>query len=260
MDYPESKGWYTRCLYNRAVDGVVAVSRKIAELLADAGVEPERIRVIHDGTDPKPFEGVVRARQPHAEPIVVGVAAVLEERKGHRFLLEAARKLKARGCRVIYRIAGEGSLRTELEQTAVRLGLQEEVEFLGFVSDMPGFFSSVDVVVLPSLLEGLGVSVLEAMAAGKAVIASRVGGLPEVVIDGATGFLVAPRDVEGLAHAIAKLAGDRLLLHDMGQNGKERLVKNFTMERMARQNEDYYYELLGRAGASPLRPMRSTAA
>jgi glycosyltransferase involved in cell wall biosynthesis len=260
MDYPESKGWYTRCLYNRTVDGVVAVSRKIAELLADAGVEPERIRVIHDKTDPKPFEGVVRAQQPHAERMVVGVAAVLEERKGHRFLLEAARKLKARGCRVIYRIAGEGSLRTELEQTAVRLGLQEEVEFLGFVSDMPGFFSSVDVVVLPSLLEGLGVSVLEAMAAGKAVIASRVGGLPEVVIDGATGFLVTPRDVEGLADAIAKLAGDRLLFHDMGQNGKERLVKNFTLERMARQNEDYYYELLGRAGASPLGPMRSTAA
>ena len=244
MDYPESKGWYTRCLYNRKVDGVIAVSRKIAELLADAGVEPERIRVIHDGTDPKPFEGAARAREPQDERIVVGVAAVLEERKGHRFLLEAARRLKARGCRVIYRMAGEGSLRAALEQTAVRLGLQEDVEFLGFVSDMPGFLSSVDVVVLPSLFEGLGVSVLEAMAAGKAVIASRVGGLPELVVDGTTGFLVKPGDIEGLANAIAKLAGDRMRIREMGQKGKERLNQNFTLERMARENEEYYYNLL----------------
>ena len=244
MDYPESKGWYTRCLYNRKVDGVIAVSRKIAELLVDAGVEPERIRVIHDGTDPKPFEGAARARELHDERIVVGVAAVLEERKGHRFLLEAARRLKARDCRVNYRIAGEGSRRAALEQTAVRLGMQEEVEFLGFVSDMPGFLSSVDVVVLPSLFEGLGVSVLEAMAAGKAVIASRVGGLPELVVEGTTGFLVKPGDVEGLANAIAKLAVDRIRIREMGQKGRERLNQNFTLERMARENEEYYYNLL----------------
>jgi glycosyltransferase involved in cell wall biosynthesis len=109
---------------------------------------------------------------------------------------------------------------------------------------MPAFLSQVDILVLPSLFEGLGVSVLEAMAAGKAVIASRVGGLVELVHDTVTGLLVAPRDVEGLANAIAKLAGDRTLRREMGQKGKERLQANFTVEQMAKQNEDYYYRLL----------------
>jgi hypothetical protein len=85
MDYPESKGWYTRCLYNRKVDGVIAISAKLAELLLEAGVERERIRLIRSGTDPRPFDRAVRTRELYPERMVVGVAAVLEERKGHRF-------------------------------------------------------------------------------------------------------------------------------------------------------------------------------
>jgi glycosyltransferase involved in cell wall biosynthesis len=258
MDYPEGKSWYTRCLYNRTVDGVIAVSRKISELLAEAGVERERIRLIHSGMDPKPFVVAARARDLYSGRFVVGTAAVLEERKGHRFLLEAARQLKAGGCRPHYRIAGQGSLRNALEQTAVQLDLKEDVEFLGFVTDMPGFLGAVDIVVLPSLFEGLGVSVLEAMAAEKPVIASRVGGAPELVIDGVTGFLVEARDVEGLANAIGKLAGDRALIQEMGRKGKERLEKNFTMERMARENECYYYDLLAGMKTTPMMPMRFT--
>ena len=91
-------------------------------------------------------------------------------------------------------------------------------------------------------------SVLEAIAAGKAVIASRVGGLPELVMDGVTGLLIGTGDVEGLAGAILKLAGDRALIGEMGRKGRERVNENFTMEQMAKQNEDYYYDLLGRKG------------
>ena len=156
---------------------------------------------------------------------MVGVAAVLEERKGHRVLLEAARRLKEQGCQISYRLAGEGSLKESLEEMTLRLGLKEDVHFLGFVADMPGFLASVDVVVLPSLFEGLGVSVLEAMAAGKAVIASRVGGLPELVVDAATGLLVEPRDVAGLANAIAKLARDRTLIRRHGRKRQRAVAK-----------------------------------
>jgi glycosyltransferase involved in cell wall biosynthesis len=248
MDYPESHTWYTRYLYNRKADGVVAISRKITELLIEAGVERERIRLIHSGIDPRPFEAAASDRDVHPDRIVVGMTAVMEERKGHRFLLEAARRLKVRGRQIGYRLAGEGSLRKSLEETTVQLGLKEDVQFLGFVSDIPAFLSNVDIVVLPSLFEGLGVSVLEAMAAGKAVIASRVGGLGELVIDGATGFLVAPRDVEALAGAISKLAGDSFMIRDMGQKGRERLKENFTMEQMAKKNEDHYYGLLEKNG------------
>jgi glycosyltransferase involved in cell wall biosynthesis len=243
MDYPESNTWYTRCLYNRKVDGVVAISQKIFELLIEAGVKCDAIRLIHSGVDPQPFAAAAKRPDGHPERIVVGVAAVLEERKGHRVLLEAARRLKEQGCQISYRLAGEGSLKESLEEMTLQLGLKEDVHFLGFVADMPGFLASVDVVVLPSLFEGLGVSVLEAMAAGKAVIASRVGGLPELVVDAATGLLVEPRDVAGLANAIAKLARDRTLIRSMGESGRERLQKHFTMEQMARKNEDYYYDL-----------------
>lgn len=247
MDYPEAHTAYTRYLYNRKVDGVVAISQKISALLIEAGVERERIRLIYTGIDPLPFEAAARSREAQTERIVIGMAAVLEERKGHRFLFEAARRLKAQGYQIQYWLAGEGSLRKSLEETATRLGLRDEVRFLGFVSDMPAFLSKIDICILPSLLEGLGVSVLEAMAAGKAVIASRVGGLPELVIDSVTGLLVPPRDIEGLAQAISTLAGDRSLIRAMGEKGRARLNEKFTMEQTARKNEAYYYELLGSA-------------
>lgn len=248
MDYPESNNWYTRCLYNRKVDGVVAISQRIYELLIEAGVKGDGIRLIHSGVDPRPFEAAAQGVGPRSERIVVGTVAVLEERKGHRWLLEAARRLKEQGYQISYRLAGEGSLKKSLEATAQQLGLQEDVQFLGFVSDVPGFLAGVDFVVLPSLFEGLGVSVLEAMAAGKAVIASRAGGLPELVIDATTGFLVEPRDVAGLADAIGKLAHNRNLIRSMGQKARARLEKNFTMEQMAQKNEDYYYCLVQSIG------------
>src|SRR5262245_53187372 len=155
MDYPETNNWYTRCLYNRKVEGVVAISQKIFELLVQAGVEPKKIRLIHDGIDPRLFESVVSNRAMNSQCIVVGMAAVLEERKGHRFLLEAARRLKAQGCRIQYRLAGNGSLRQSLEKDTIRLGLKDDVQFCGFVSDIPTFLSQIDIFVLPSLFEGL---------------------------------------------------------------------------------------------------------
>lgn len=247
MDYPETNNWYTRCLYNRKVEGVVAISQKIFDLLVQAGVEPKKIRLIHDGIDPRLFASAANARDINSECVVVGMAAVLEERKGHRFLLEAARRLKTQGCRIQYRLAGDGSLRQSLEKDAIQLGLKDDVQFCGFVSDIPTFLSQVDIFVLPSLFEGLGVSVLEAMAAGKAVIASRVGGLAETVLDGVTGLLVMPGDAEELAAAIARLAGDRSLSREMGQRGRARLQEHFTLEQMASKNEAYYYALLGRS-------------
>jgi glycosyltransferase involved in cell wall biosynthesis len=245
MDYPEAGNWYTRRLYNQAVDGVVAISGKIFHLLIEAGVKHEKIRLIHSGIDPRPFEAAAADRDAHGAPVVVGTAAVLEQRKGHRTLLEAARRLKAQGLPMKYYLAGAGSLRKSLEEKSIQLGLKEEVEFLGFVYDIPAFLTKVDIFVLPSLFEGLGVSALEAMAAAKPVVASRVGGLPELVVDGVTGFLVAPQDAEALAGAVAKLAADRALARRMGQSGRERLKAHFTMEQMSKKNEAYYYDLLG---------------
>jgi glycosyltransferase involved in cell wall biosynthesis len=97
---------------------------------------------------------------------------------------------------------------------------------------------------MPSLFEGLGVAVLEAMAAARPVVASRVGGLTDSVIDGETGLLVPPADSRALADALAGLADRRERISEMGSKGRERVLEHFTMERMARGNEDFYYELL----------------
>lgn len=247
MDYPESDNWYTHCLYNRRVDGVVAISQSIADLLLGAGVTRGKIRLIASGIDPQRFAPVKPPEQRADGKIMVGSVGVLEERKGHRDLLEAAATLKRQGVKLRIRIAGDGSLRQSLEQDAVRLGLKDDVEFAGLVADTPAFLDDIDIFVMPSLFEGLGVAALEAMAAGKPVIATRVGGLAESVVDGLTGILVPPRDPEALAGAIAKFAEQPKLAAAMGQRGRARVLDHFTLEQMALKNEVYYYDLLGAA-------------
>lgn len=243
MDYPVRQNWYNEYLYNRKVDGVIAISRKIADLLVEGGVKRERIRLIHSGIDPAPF---IKAHGGETDSglTVVGTVAVLEARKGHRFLLEAAAFLKQQGRRLKYRFAGDGSQREQLQKMARTLGLHDEVDFLGFVSDIPGFLSTIDIFVLPSVYEGLGVAVLEAMAAAKPVVATRVGGLPEIVEESITGLLIPPNDSRKLAQAISQVAFQEGLSRQMGREGMARVREHFTMEQTARKNEDYYYELL----------------
>jgi glycosyltransferase involved in cell wall biosynthesis len=247
MDYPERKGWYTRYLYNRRIDGIVAISQPILQLLVSAGIDAKRIRLIHSGINSRPFESVASEIPSLGDVPVVGTVAVLEERKGHRFLLEAAARLKSQGYQIKYYLAGDGSLRGQLEEMVKRLKLTNEVKFYGFVSDTPAFLARIDLFVLPSLHEGLGVAALEAMAAGKAVVASRAGGLAELVLDPDTGLLVSPGDSEALADAIAKLVSDRSLARVMGNRGADRVRGHFTLEQMALKNEAYYYDLLERS-------------
>jgi glycosyltransferase involved in cell wall biosynthesis len=243
MDYPIRRGWFDRYLYNRCVDGVVAISRPIAELLVEGGVPSEKIRMVPSGVDPAPYEKIAPPAGDRT-PLVVGTAAVLEQRKGIKFLLEAAAELKRQGRRLQYRIAGDGWERNNLLDLAGKLGVRDDVEFLGFVADVPGFMASLDMFVMPSLYEGLGVAALEAMAAARPVVASAVGGLKDSVVDGETGLLVPRGDSGSLARAIGALAAEPERLRAMGERGRSRLREHFTMERMARANEDFYYDLL----------------
>ncbi len=243
MDYRIKKNWYNDRLYDKQVDGVVAISEKIASLLAEGGVNREKIRVIHSGIDPQPFQRE-NVDEPNSTRLIVGTVAVLEQRKGHRFLLEAAKILKDQGIRLRYLFAGEGAERNYLERLVLKWGLQDEVAFIGFVSDIPSFLAGIDIFVLPSLYEGLGVSVIEAMAAGKPVVASRVGGVPESVEDHITGLLVPPGDPPALARVISNLLSQRETLERMGMKGRKRVQRHFTLELMAKRNEEFYYELL----------------
>jgi glycosyltransferase involved in cell wall biosynthesis len=248
MDYPEARSFYTQLLYNRRVDGVVAISGAIRDSLIAAGVAAHKIRLIRSGIDVETFD--VSSPENEAAPrrVVVGCLAALEVRKGQRFLFEAAALLKSRALEFELRIAGDGPERASLEAQAIRLGLNDRVSFLGFVAEPARFLAGIDIAVLPSLHEGLGVAALEAMAAAKPVVASRVGGLAESVIDGVTGFLVEPEDSRGLADAIGALGRDRTRAAAMGKRGRERAAQEFSLTRMARENESFYYDLLDSAG------------
>ncbi len=243
MDYPVKRNWYHNRLYNSRVDGVVAISDKIREVLIEGGVQAEKIRVIYSGIELGRFHPEALGDRTSHRP-TIGTVAVLEPRKGHRYLLEAARILQDQGIRPRILLAGEGKEKAYLEQRAVRIGVQRDVVFLGFVSNIPSFLNGIDLFVLPSLNEGLGVSVIEAMAAGKPVVASLVGGVPELVQHRLTGLLVPPGDPQALAQALAQLLGDPSLMDSMGAMARKRVQRDLTMEQMAKKNEEFYYELL----------------
>jgi glycosyltransferase involved in cell wall biosynthesis len=161
----------------------------------------------------------------------MAVIAALEDRKGHAVLLDAIARLADVRLRVL--CAGGGSRAAALAARRDALGLGDRVVFLGPLDDVAGLLAAADVAVMPSLHEGLGVAALEAMAAGVPVVASRVGGLPELVGADAAGVLVPPGDAAALAAALRRLAADRGAARALGTAGRARVGARFTMAGMA---------------------------
>ncbi len=209
--------WTERFLA-RLSDRIVTVSEGQRRDLAGYGVVPlQKITVVHLG-----FE---------LEALLDAVARVQERTPAIRLLL-----------------VGDGDLRGDLEAQARSLGLSETVTFAGHRTDVPKALAVFDVFVLPSLWEGMPNVVLEAMAAGLPVVATAVGGTPEVVVDGVTGFLVPPRDPDALAEAITRLLRDPDLRRKMGQAGQKRIEQHFSIEETVRQTEALYEALLREKG------------
>jgi len=249
MDYRPNR-LFAPFLYARAVDGVAAISDAVATALTSAGVPRDRITVVPSGVDceyfrPPSNEERVAARRAlglAAETIAVGTIGALEERKGHRYLLEAiAPGVDA----VVCFIAGEGSLRSELERRAGVLGISPRTRFLGRIASPRDLLWALDIFVFPSLWEGLGVAALEAAASGVATIASRAGGIAEVVRDGETGVLVAPADFRALGEAIARLAACAGERKTLSEAARKRVVAEFAMGAMARGTMALYRACLG---------------
>lgn len=253
MDYRLRGGWYTRRLYNHEVQAVVAISDGVRAMLIESGVAPTRITVVPSGVEADRFvpsaEARARARRQYAAPdnaCVLVVVGALEARKGHDVLLDALARL-GHPTLVVW-CAGEGGARAALEAQRATLGLEAQVRFLGRVDDVAGLLAGADVMVMPSRQEGLGVAALEAMAAGVPVIASRVGGLPEAVVDGETGLLVPPDDAAALGVALARLAADSGLRRRLGAAGATRVRARFTMAGMAAATLAVYRQVAHEVG------------
>lgn len=257
-------GLNSKTCYTRA-SLVIAVSNAVKRHLVSQGLPSGRIRVIRGGVDLGAFERDEDGRAFRAQfgisaeaPVLVA-AGRLSPEKGHRVVLEATRRLLRKGnfphLRLL--IIGEGDLRRELAAEAGRLGLGRSVIFTGFLLDVVPALRAADVCVLPSLKEGLSLSVVEAMAAGKPVVASRVGGLPEVVLPGETGLLVPPGDPEKLAAALHHLLTQPEAARQMGEAGRLRAAECFNLEDMVTRTEEVYWEALG--SSRPGRDSRSAA-
>ena len=237
MDYVPAGGPYVRFLYNRAVDAVIAISEGVRDALLRVGVRPERIHVVPSGIvlgEPPPVDARARLRREWGageEDVVVLLVGALERRKGHATLLAAAELLAPSIPELRYVLCGRGSQEAALRAAA--RALDDAVRFAGFRTDVGACLAAADVAVLPSLQEGLGVAALEAMAAAKPVLASRVGGLAEAVVHGQTGLLVPPADAGALAAALARLARDPALRARLGAAGRTRVVAGYTAAKMA---------------------------
>lgn len=242
--------------YVRLADQVVAVSDDLRRTLVDRLRIAPPVRVLHNGIDPAPFEGVDpspvrRELDIGPDSFVVGTAVVLSEQKGVRFLLEAAGLVRATDPGVRFVVAGDGPLRAELERRAAELGLGDGVRFLGYRRDVPQLVAAFDAYVLPSLWEGLPLALLEALASGKPIVASRVGGNPEVVEHERNGLLVPPRSPEALAEAILRLRRDPALREAIRGRNQERFHRFFSIASMVNGHVPLYEELAaGRSGAS----------
>ena len=201
----------------------VAPSRAMARFLAEHGLPERRIHVVPNGIDLPP----ARPRRAPGKQLVLGTAANLEYHKGIDVLLEAVARMHAKP-RV--EILGDGTWRDRLEQQAADLGL--DARFAGHVDDAPRRIRGWDLFVLPSRAENFPLAALEAMAAARPVVATRVGGVPEVVVDGETGVIVEPDDPDGLAAALDGLSRRPAQLAKLGEQGRARVASVFGADRM----------------------------
>ncbi len=239
VDFPLKKNRLSRNKYTREITAIIAISEGVKKVLLDSGIPSHLIHVIPSGIDFSPFEEVKsrdflrRELSFAADDYLVGIVAALEDHKGHTYLLQASKILKEEAPTIKIVIIGTGSMRLELDKRTRELGVEDMVFFLGFREDVPQILASLDLFVLSSHLEGLGSSILDAMASRLPVVATRTGGIPEIVADGETGLLVPPRDPEALARAILTLYRDRDLAARFGQRGYEIVHERFSAESMA---------------------------
>ncbi|MDD5556204.1 MAG: glycosyltransferase [bacterium] len=236
----------------RRTDRVVANSEAVlADAIARERLSPEKVLVIRNGVRIPAAPPRASWRDIVGEEIggpVVCLPANFFPYKGHMDFLEAAAAVAREAPRARFVLVGDGSLRAAIERRAAEPGLAGRVRLLGVRPDCRDIMALSDVVVLASHEEGFPNVVLEAMAAGRPVVATRVGGVPEAVEDGVTGLLVPARDPAALAGAIGRLLSDRDAARRMGMRGLDRARREFTVERMVGAYEDLYEELLARKG------------
>lgn len=247
---PIKRSFFNRMKYSRFVTQFVAISSFVAGTLAEAGVSATRITVIPSSVriEKSETEGSHVGKRSEfglsEEDFVVLNVGSLSRQKRQERILEVAAIVSSKTPKVRFVVAGEGRLRARLERRATELGVEHVVRFLGFREDVPQLMHLADAFIFPSEPEGLGTSVLEAMAAGLPVVACRSGGVSEIVEDGVTGFLVEPEDVSLMAKSVVRLAREPELASQLGARAMV-VAQNYSFERSCESHERLYKDLVG---------------
>ncbi|MDT8367432.1 MAG: glycosyltransferase family 4 protein [bacterium] len=255
----------TRCLLTRRVDNpesglavglkyrlydrVITISEGIREVLASEGVPPGKITCVPSAVDPDRYTGPwdkstfqEQFDLPSDGP-VCGVIAQLIDRKGHRFLIKAIPEILDTVPDATFLFFGKGPEEAELKELCRESGVVGKVRFVGFREDLDDYLGCLDLVIHPALMEGLGVSLLQAAAAGVPIVGTRVGGIPEAVVDGVNGVLVEPGDPVSLARAVVRILTDRDLAAGLGVGGRKLVQDRFSVEAMVKGNLAVYREM-----------------
>lgn len=238
--------------YKRLPDHVVAVSRAVADYLVSVGLPRDHVSVVSTGVDtarfdPEKVQPVLRTELGLSpDTPLIGTIAILRAKKGHLDLLGAIPKVLERHPEAVFVFAGDGPQRANLETAIAERGLQSRVHLLGLRRDVPEVLRSLDVFVLPTHEEALGTAFLEAQAMGLPAIGTRVGGVPEAILEGETGMLVPAHDPAALAAAIGTLLDDPAHTREMGRKARTWVCSRHSVEVMGRDMLDTYVRLCGR--------------
>ena len=248
VDFHLKANSFSRWKY-RQVDAFITASEAIRQMLIGDGIPATRVITVHEGIDVARIDAVppVNVHEalwlPHHAPLVGNVAALVPH-KGQRYLIEAAHRVVQKIPDARFVILGEGELREHLEHLVREHHLTKHVLLPGFRTDVIGCIKGFDLFAMSSVTEGLGTSLLDAMACRKAIVATRAGGIPEVVADGKNGLLVEPRDAHALADALISLLQDPEARARMADEGYARVSSRFTVARMVAETAAVYERLV----------------
>jgi glycosyltransferase involved in cell wall biosynthesis len=251
------------CISNRCLHRAIGVSEATSQdWIRRTRLPASRVVTIHNGIDPEYFQrrqdrSTARRRLglPDDDRLIIGAAGRLDPAKGFADLIEAIRRLVSDFPTLTLAVAGTGPLRESLERQASAAGLGDRVIFLGFQQDVRGAYDALDVAVMSSLCEALPYGLLEAMSHELPTVATTVGGMPEVVVPGETGFLVPPRNPDALATALRSLLDSDELRMRLGHAGRARVKQHFHEVDCVRKTLNIYREMLGNYHMRHVRPI-----
>jgi glycosyltransferase involved in cell wall biosynthesis len=251
VNFPLHNNLFTRLKYTWGIDCIVAISESIRLQLQACGIPVSKIRTIYEGMDLSLYpRRTPEETLPTSGRVVVGTIAHLSPEKGLKYLIECASLIPDIEKRMRFVIVGDGECLQELRELAERQRLGNVFHFAGFHPNTSQLMKSFDIFALPSLSEGLSSAILEAMASSLPIIATHVGGIPELVRNGDNGLLVAPGDPAALALAIQRLVDNREESRRMGERGRDRMEEQFTLERKISETEQLCSHLLQQSARS----------